>query len=207
MGTYIRNKLSKKEMETTAEELRHGQIVIVTARWALVLAGLALLMWRPVDLAAFTIGILVVLALAVMNFFLHVQILRDRPIARTSVYGMSVADLLVITLIVITREGFNAHTFVFYYPAVLAYSLVFPGRISLLLTAGLMVVYGLISMPEVMNVELNQQILVTRLLMIAAVSYLGYRYRVVERRRLEALRSSSLKPLRAQLIGCEAKGG
>ena len=34
MGTYIRNKLSKKEMETTAEELRHGQIVIVTARWA-----------------------------------------------------------------------------------------------------------------------------------------------------------------------------
>ena len=207
MGTYIRNKLSKKEMETTAEELRHGQIVIVTARWALVLAGLVLLMWRPVDLAAFTIGILVVLALAVVNFFLHVQILRDRPIARTSVYGMSLADLLVITLIVITREGFNAHTFVFYYPAVLAYSLVFPGRISLLLTAGLMAVYGLISMPEVMNVELNQQILVTRLLMIAAVSYLGYRYRLVERRRLEALRSSSLKPPRAQPIGCEAKGG
>lgn len=207
MGTYIRNKLSTKEMETTAEELRHGQIVIVTARWALVLAGLVLLMWRPVDLAAFTIGILVVLALAVVNFFLHVQILRDRPIARTSVYGMSLADLLVITLIVITREGFNAHTFVFYYPAVLAYSLVFPGQISLLLTAGLVAVYGLISMPEVMNVELNQQILATRLLMIAAVSYLGYRYRLVERRRLEALRSSSLKPPRAQPVGCEAKGG
>ncbi len=179
----------KEEEETRAEELRYGQIVIVTARWALVLMGLLLLIWRPGDLRGFTIGILVVLALAVVNFFLHVQILRDRPIARRLAYGMSLADLVVISLIVITGEGagFTADTFVFYYPAVLAYSLVFPAPIGLLLTAGLIAVYGLISMPELINSELNQQILVTRLLVIVAVSYLGYWYRVVERRRLEAL--------------------
>ncbi len=190
MGIGIRKKLSKKEMDTTAEELRHGQIVIVTARWALVVTGLLLMMWRPGDLAGFTIGILIVLALAVINFFLHVQILRDRPIDRTLVYGMSLADLVVISLIVITREGFDADAFVFYYPAVLAYSLVFAGQMTVLLTAGLMAVYGLIAMPEAIDSELNQQILVTRELMIVAVSYLGYRYRVVERRRLEALRPS-----------------
>lgn len=125
----------KEEEETRAEELRYGQIVIVTARWALVLMGLLLLIWRPGDLRGFTIGILVVLALAVVNFFLHVQILRDRPIARRLAYGMSLADLVVISLIVITGEGagFTADTFVFYYPAVLAYSLVFPAPIGLLL--------------------------------------------------------------------------
>ena len=189
MGTGIK-KLSKKEMDTTAEELQYGQIVIVTARWALVLMGLLLLMWRPGDLAGFTIGILIVLTLAVINFFLHVQILRGRPIDRTWVYGMSLADLAVISLIVITREGFNADTFVFYYPAVLAYSLVFPGQMTLLLTAGLLGVYSVIAMPEAIDSELNLQILVTRELMIVAVSYLGFRYRVIERRRLEALRPS-----------------
>ena len=80
----------KEEEETRAEELRYGQIVIVTARWALVLMGLLLLIWRPGDLRGFTIGILVVLALAVVNFFLHVQILRDRPMRYCQMLWMKV---------------------------------------------------------------------------------------------------------------------
>lgn len=57
----FRMKVEEKEMTTTAEELQHGQIVLLTARWALVLAGLVLLMWRPLDLRGFTVGILVLL--------------------------------------------------------------------------------------------------------------------------------------------------
>ena len=180
----------KEEVDMTAEELRYGQIVIVTARWSMVFVGLSLLMWRPGGLRTFTVGILGVLALAAVNFFLHVEILRDKPTPRNMVYGMSLADLVVISLIAASRGGFSAETYVFYYPAVLVYSLVFPLQVTLLLTAALTAAYGLICMGDIINSEPNRQILVMRLLMIAAVGYLGYRYRLVERRRLEELQPS-----------------
>lgn len=189
----FRMKVDEKGMKTTAEELQHGQIVLITARWALVLAGLVLLMWRPPDVRGFSIGILVLLTLAVINFFLHVQILRNRPIARDLVYGMSIADLAVISVISDIRGGFDAHTFAFYYPAILVYSLVFPGHLTVLLTGGVMALYAVIcvSTPDFdLFSELDQQVLVARLLMIVAVAYLAYRYRLVEKRRLEELHAA-----------------
>ncbi len=188
MNASIRDKLRQHKLETTTEELQHGQIVIVSARWAMVSTGLVLLMWQPGDLPGFTISILVLLTLAVMNFFLHVQILRNQPIGHEAVYAMSLADLVVISLIVVTGAGFESGGFAFYYPAVLAYSLVFPGQVTLLLTTGIIAAYSAIAAPEMAGSELNQQILATRLLMMVAVSYLGYRYRLVERRRLDELR-------------------
>lgn len=176
------------------EDLQYGLIVIVTARWALALTALLLLLWKPPGLLGLQLGVLLILALVTVNFFLHAQILRQRPISTGLSYLMSLADLGVISLMVGIRGGFQAYTFVYYYPAILAYSLLFPGGVTLLLTGGAAAAYALNSLatPEIsFESVIDQQILVSRLLVMVAVAYLGYRYRLVEERRLtEASRRS-----------------
>src|SRR5262245_43492587 len=56
-----------------------GQLVIVTARWVLVLAGLLLALWSPGPIGQIRLHVLTLLILAVGNFYLHAQLLMRRP--------------------------------------------------------------------------------------------------------------------------------
>ena len=73
----------------TPEDLAHGQIVIVTFRWIMVAAGFVFALWNPEPVAELRVQILVILALAVANFYLHAQVLRRRPASLQP--GVSVA--------------------------------------------------------------------------------------------------------------------
>jgi hypothetical protein len=73
----------------------------------------------------------------------------------------------------------TGNTRVFYYPAILAFSLVFPPLVTVVLTAS---VLGFVFMAGVGN-NLDVRVIVAQLLSLGVTALIGWRYREVERRR------------------------
>jgi hypothetical protein len=175
-----------------ASSLASGQIVIVSARWVLILTALAIALWSPApeDLNRLRLSLFVLLGLAVGNFYLHAQILMRRPVSELLVYAASAADLAVITLLTATFGSPDAPTFVFYYPALLAFALVFPLGITLLFTGALVWVYALISLGDPgrwyhLLDGADTQVLVARLISLVAVAVVANQYARIEAERRE----------------------
>lgn len=173
---------------TTSDEstdLAFGQIVVVTARWILVTAGLVLALWLPDRLEQLRITIVVILLLAVANFYLHAQLLRRRPAVDVIAYAASAADLAVITLLVASQGGFTSDLYIFYFPAILAISVAFPTVIALGFAAVTFAAYALVGYGSGLG-DGDLQVLVTRLIMLAAVGVCGNMYWRIERDRRAA---------------------
>ena len=182
-----------RQLKSLSTELASGQIVIVTARWILVLAGLLLILLTPGTLSQLRLQIMILLGLAVANFYLCAQIFMRRPAMEPVMYAASLADLVVIALIIISQKGFESGTFVFFFPALLAISVAFPGPMLFLFTSAALAMYamiGLFTLPT--NGDL--QLLVIRLLMLAAVAVCGYKYSLIERQRREAALMPASQP-------------
>lgn len=184
--------VGKLTTSQTEEDLRYGQQVIVAARWVLVLAGLMLAIWNPSELGELRFQFLFILLLAGANFYLHAMLLMGRSFNALVVYGASAADLLVITSMVVLGEGFDSNTFVFYYPAILVFSVAFPRALTYLFAAGAMGMYGLIGLVSIDYSAGELQALVSRLIMMAAVAVIGSQYLTIERDRREAATQARL---------------
>lgn len=156
-----------------------GHIVIVSSRWLLVVAGLAFLLYKPQSTTELATGILGVLAIAVANFWLHTRLLTHQTIDPQWAYWASAADLTVISWLVLIQGSATSKAFVFYYPAALALSLVFPPGITTLLSFGVLAFTLVAGMAD----GVDERLLVVRLLSLAAVSLVAARYRDVEARR------------------------
>lgn len=165
-----------------SEDLAHGQAVIVAFRWIMVTAGFVFTVWNPVGVSALRIQILVLLALAVANFSLQTQLLRRRFALEPVVFAASAADLALITVLVQSSGGFDSQLYIFYYPAVLAYSVAFPPVMTAAFTAGAIAVYGVVSAPAVADAP-TLHVLLTRLLILVAVAVCGHLYWRIERDR------------------------
>src|SRR3954471_17896524 len=94
------------------EELARGQVLIVLARWLLVLAGLLIALWQPPELHVLQIEIAVLLAVAIANFHLHAQLVQRKVTLRGVAEAASVGDILVITLLVLVQGGGSSPLFV-----------------------------------------------------------------------------------------------
>ena len=181
------------EEAVSNDDLMHGQIVIVTARWILVLSALLIALWSPGRIGELRLEIVVSILLAAANFYLHAQLLmRKQTVDERIVYGASLGDLAVITAIVAAQGGFASGNFIFYYPAVLAFSVVFPRKINVFYTGGAALIYGALA---VATSDLSQQALslvFSRVLMLAAVGVCGNLYWRIERdRRQSAARAQA----------------
>lgn len=163
------------------DDLEHGHSVIIAARWLLVAAGLMFVLYRPQSTTELTVGVLAVLGIAAANFWLHTRPLTNQAVEPLWAYMASAADLAVISGLVLMQGSLTSKAYVFYYPAVLVYSLVFPTGVSAVLTAG---VLGFVFMRGVED-SLDERILVARLLTLAATAVIGWRYRRVEEQRRE----------------------
>lgn len=184
--TTVKDTVNEWKLQHTLEDMQYGQIVTITARWILVMAGVLLVLWNPEPLGQMRFQILVLLLLAVANFNLHAQLLRKRPAKALIWYAASVGDLIVITTLVATTGGFDSNIFTFFFPAVLALSVAFSTAITFLFTGSLMAVYFMIGMATLPDSG-DFQILLVRLLMIAAVAMSGNLYwRLEGQRRHEA---------------------
>ena len=170
----------------SSQDLSSGQQVIIAARWVLVVTGLMLALVHPDPEAIGDLRVIIVvlLGLAGANFYLHTQLLTNRPALAGVVYGASVADLVAISLIVLAQGGSDSQVYVFYFPAMLAFSVAFGTQMTLIFAGGAIATYGLIA-ASTFSGE-NPEVIVVRLLMLAAVAFCGTMYWRIERDRRNA---------------------
>ena len=172
------------------EDLFYGQVVVIVARWFLIFAGVVLSLWSASSVDAVMLPIGLMMVLMAMNFYLHGRYLMRQPVQAPLVYLSSAVDLIVITLIVVfwtqgRGTGLASPFFVFYYPALLAFALVFRPRISLGYAAVVLGIYLVLVLLGSGAGDLRaQKTLVERLVTMAATAGLGaYFWRIQRRRR------------------------
>ena len=183
-----------KERIDISDDLAHGQVVIITARWILVLAGLLLALWNPGEVLDLRIQVMTILALSGANFYLHSQLLTKRPVLAPVAYAASAADIAVISLIILSQGGFLSNVYVFYFPAVLALSVAFRTEVTFAFAASAIAIYGLIALEAFTHpgVPVGEMaiVMVTRMLMLAAVAVCGNAFWRIERDRRRAAQES-----------------
>ncbi len=176
---------------TPSEDLRYGQVVIVTARWVLIASGLIIALWSPGAVSELRIQIATTLLLAAVNFYLHAQLLVKRPVLDEVVYAASIGDLVVITAIVASQGGYASPNYIFYFPAVLAFAVSFPRRLTVLFAGGAAAAYGMLALVTAPGWSATDQTAVfLRVLTIVAVAACGSLYWGVERDRRERAETS-----------------
>lgn len=182
----------------TPSPLVEGQMVIIITRFVLILATLILIMvdaktTQEVSPMVTRIEILTVLLLAVSNFYLVSQVLTKRKTLDIVLYGMSLADLGVITLAVIMQGGFTSGTYIFYFPAMLMFALAFPALELYLFLGGTICIYAFISMVSMSFTATSPadglETLFIRLLMLAAIAICGNHFAQIERNRRSVILS------------------
>jgi len=170
-----------------SEDLVFGQTVLVWARWILIGTGLVLSFWTPADLRTLQVQLAAIVALAFGNFYLHVQLLRGHAAIDEVVYAASLADICVVTALVLVQGGYSSPVFVFYFAAVVGISVAFPTVLTVAYTMLVIGVYGLVCVATA-NPD-DYPAVFTRLLMIAAIAVCGNLFaRNESHRRAEAIR-------------------
>ena len=158
---------------TQGRNVAEGQTVIIAARWILVLAGLMLAVWDPAEIGELRMQIILILGLAGANFYLHAQILTRKPLLPGVALAASAADIAVISLIIIAQGG-DSTLFVFYFPALLVISVAFRPLVTVTFAGVAIAIYGMIFAGNFPDVD--GQVLVTRMLMMAGVAVCGAVY-------------------------------
>jgi hypothetical protein len=187
--------------ETVEDDLRFGLIVIIWARWSIVIFAFILRLYRAADLPMLVITIVGLLVVALINFTLHARILSKRPVNVKWIYAASILDICLISLITGLSGGLHTHIFLYFFPALLGFALVFPGVVTTWFTAAVMVLYSIICLfasSPTLRFDGDESILIFRLLALAGVAIVGNRYRFVEgQRRAKALETR--KTLQSEL--------
>lgn len=182
----------KTTRDGTLDDLAHGQVVLVTARWILVATALLLTLWNPSLIGQLRLQVVVMLMLAFANFYLNLELFKRRRTLEGLVYGASAADLAVITLYVLSQGIFKSPAYIFYFPALLALSVAFPTALTLVYAGSAIGFYGLVALANLASTADGEiatadlQALVARLLMLAAVAFCGNLYRRIETNRRRA---------------------
>ena len=195
--------------QAALEDVFFGQSVILWARWSVILAGAVLVLWTSTTVDQLTRTFPFFLALMAMNFFLHGRYVMGSPLNRMVVVAASVVDLVLITAIVSFwpgTVGLHNQFFVLYYPVVFAFALVFPRTIEAAYTVLAILAYtavcfglGTISFA---NGASDLKVLMMRLIVMAAMGFLGNYYFRIQRDRLRRAsqgKPSALDDLKAQL--------
>jgi hypothetical protein len=185
-----------REVRTAAqanlEDVFFGQTVILWARWSVIVAGIVLVLWTSTTISHLTQTVPFFLALMAMNFFLHGRYVMGSPLNRTAVMAASFVDLVLITAIVALwpgahQQGLNNQFFVLYFPVVFAFALVFTRRIEAAYTVIAMAAYvAACAFTGTLPLDLggDDKTLVMRLVVIAAMGFLGNYYFRIQRDRL-----------------------
>jgi hypothetical protein len=158
-------------------------------RWILVASGLVLVLLNPDDLALMRVQIVVLLILAMANFYLHSQLLVKRPVLDPVVYAASAADLFLVLLLIIVSNGFESNLYVYFFPAIVSFAVVFPTVWTLTYVASTMAMYGFVALVS----GGDPLIILARLLMIAAIGFCGNQYLRIERSRRQAAAEAQLE--------------
>ena len=164
------------------EDVWYGQVVTVVARWCLIVAGVLLTLWRADDINDVTTPIYLLMGLIALNFFMHGRYLTGMPMRREVVVASCVIDVAVISMVIAAGSwkaegGIDNPSFIFYYPVLLAFALVFPWRLTLLFSCSVLAVYTALVLADspVLSID-DSEALAARLVTMASTALLGTVY-------------------------------
>lgn len=179
------------QIETNKEDIQdvwYGQIVVIMARWFVIAAGVILTLWRADQIQDITGVIYPLIGLVALNFFLHGRIITGSPIRRELILLSSVVDVALISVIIATASwkadsGIDNPFYVFYYPVLLAFALVFPWRFAIPFGAAAIAAYVAIVASTELGSDTTEayETLVARAVTLASVVLLGNLYWRIQR--------------------------
>jgi hypothetical protein len=185
----------------SAEDVFYGQVVINWARWFVIAAGVILVMTLTSTPAELTVGIIPIVGLMVVNFYLHGRRLAQNPANRGLIAISSMLDLALITTVIAigpapAEAGLGSQFYVAYFPVIAAFGFVMPRRMTVVYTLVAMIAYVVTTL--VVNTQIlsgsdvswiDFEALVTRLIGMAAVGGLASFFWRVQRNRRRAATS------------------
>jgi hypothetical protein len=183
-----------RELELEVEEdIFFGQAVMIWARWFLIVAGTVFFLWTAQATTELALGVLPIVGLMAVNFYLHGRYLLERPSNVLQIVTASAIDVGLISAIVLLwqssavadRTGLASPFFVFYYPVLLAFAFVVPRRLTVVFTGATVAIYAAICLPDVTSIT-SAKVLVLRLATMTAMGALGTFYWRIQRDRRRA---------------------
>lgn len=175
--------------QEAAEDVFFGQVVMIWARWFLIAAGSVFFLWTARDTTQLALGVLPIVALMAVNFYLHGRYFLERPSNPLQITTASVADVVLVSAIVMlwhsavgVGTGLASPFFVLYYPVLLAFAFVLPRRLTTIFTGATAAAYVAICAPDV-DALTDVKTLVLRLVTMAAMGGLGTFYWRIQRNR------------------------
>ncbi len=186
--------IERSAEQEAAEDIFFGQLVIIYARWFVIVAMVVLALWSSNSIGQLTIAILFIVPMIAINFFVHGRYLMEKPVNAMLLMLLSVVDVIIITLILLfwqDARGMASQFYIFYYPIILAFAFVFPARNSAIYTVFTVVVYVVVCIVATPSVLVNSpelERLVMRVITMASMGVLGiYYWRIQRSRRREQL--------------------
>ncbi len=180
-----------RELEQdAAEDIFFGQVVTIWARWFLIAAGTIFFLWTATKATELAIGVLPIVALIAVNFYLHGRYFLERPSNVMQIATASAVDIALVSAIVLLwhsatvggRTGLASPFFVLYYPVLLSLAYVLPRRLTVIFTTATAAIYVTICLPEITSI-MSAKVLVLRLVTMAAMGGLGSFYWRIQRDR------------------------
>ena len=178
---------------TADPERRAALTVLVVMRWALIAGALFQVNYRPgSEPRGYVVLNTLILIGAVLNGILQWRLARPRAIPLWFPVAVGFYDVVGVTGAISSVEGFDNPSYLLYYPALLSFVLVFPGKWSFVYTAAVMGAYTASSIFGHDSFDGSssgdQKALVLRLLTLATAGLMANLVVRVERsRRLEAV--------------------
>ena len=168
------------------EDIFYGQINIIGARWFLIAGVLLLTLWGAQDVRDIQLKILPIIALIALNFYLHGRYMMERPAGRALIWFSSVLDLLVISVVISLglprgQFGLDNPFYIFYYPVLLAFALVFARSITAIGISLTCIVYVGICLFAGLGAEGGAPTVVIRLVTLVATGMVGTMYWRIQR--------------------------
>ena len=183
--------------QEAAEDVFFGQVVMIWARWFLIAAGIILALWSADSTGQAALGIIPVVGLMGLNFYLHGRYLAERPANVVLITVASLLDVAAITVVILFWPGqqeLDSPFFILYYPVVLGFAFVMPVRTTVVYTAVALAAYaGACFLGEIfaggitfLNDVDTVKSLMVRLITLASMGGLGAYYWRIQRDRRRA---------------------
>ena len=129
--------------------------IVVALRWLLILGWFLILHYRVEHGSTWLVFNLIAAGMAVMNAHVTWRVLTHQHISWRYALALGIVDLIVITVGLSMADGFQNDHLVFYYPALLGLSVMFPGRTSFAVAAVVIAAYVAVSLTVAPSLDTN----------------------------------------------------
>ncbi len=158
------------------DDCRPTVTITVIIRWLLLFAWLAMTNYRQAHDADWVAFNLMGAGMGVANAYLSWRIVTNRPIGWHHALALSLMELAVIATGLYILNWFQNRFYVFYYPALLGFSLMFPRRASFVMLAAIITLYVVMALtisPTLSEDAYQEKVLFVRVITMVGIVATG----------------------------------